>query len=275
MRFKRGSSDNRNQATNQPQDKAKNEKTSVSSREHQPHRSTNPGTPDSGNARINWIERLTLIFAAVAALGSAGGVVVGYWQWSSISGQLTEMKASRRPWVSLDGDITINNTLTFDEMGAHVTIAGILKNGGGSIAKNIQGMTSRLLVQQIMPQNVAVSPSELRHSLFRGLPEGCNQNIARQFTSIGGALLLPSSTEHWRPGNNGLISTPRSEFVISGRGRVSVWIDICIFYNDDTDGIHGTPLVLLFVNERGESDIMPTGEVQGSFQISAGGEPPY
>jgi hypothetical protein len=47
------------------------------------------------NSRINWTEKFTLAFAAVAAIGSFGAAIDGYLQWDIMGRQLTEATNQR------------------------------------------------------------------------------------------------------------------------------------------------------------------------------------
>ena len=49
-----------------------------------------------GNGHMHWLEYATAAFAFVAAIGSASSVVVGYWQWSTMRGQLIAMQSDQR-----------------------------------------------------------------------------------------------------------------------------------------------------------------------------------
>jgi hypothetical protein len=120
-----------------------------------------------------------LLAVALVAVGTAQVII--YLRQATImetqakisQRQLEETKIARRPWVTLDGDIGITQPLTFDDTGAHVSVTGIIKNGGGSIAKNVKLVNSALIAQPvIMPVNARVSMEQLQRSLFRGMPDG-------------------------------------------------------------------------------------------------------
>ena len=59
-----------------------------------------------GKSSKHWLEYATASFALVAALGSISSGVVGYWQWSVMSGQLAVMQADQRPYIKLTEKIS-------------------------------------------------------------------------------------------------------------------------------------------------------------------------
>src|ERR1700733_7184458 len=88
----------------------------------------------------------TIVLAAEACL-----------QYQLLEGQDTREKLDRRPWVTLDDDIAFTGPLDFGDDGVTVSISGIVRNGGKSIAKNVSFVGGNLLVQPLIPEDVPIS----------------------------------------------------------------------------------------------------------------------
>jgi hypothetical protein len=81
-----------------------------------------------------WMVRLTaglVLFAAVSA-------AVGYLQWTSISGQLDEMRNSNRAWIGPVGDPILPQPDTTDPSNPKISTGVILKNTGKSPATQMR-----------------------------------------------------------------------------------------------------------------------------------------
>ncbi len=199
-------------------------------------------------------------------------------QQSTLQGQLDEMKADRRPWVAFDNNMVTSGALIFDEDGAHVNIAAILRNGGKSIARNINSLVSKLNIEPLFPDNMQMSPEQITRFAMRGLfgSDPCGPMVARGFTAIGGSLLLPEGTQRYLPSGSGRFDIPKNDFRTNSIGEVGAWMNICIFYQDDAGAVHATPSILLFINDAdGRDHFLPVGEIHGSFQVFSGGASAY
>jgi hypothetical protein len=162
--------------------------------------------------------------------------------------------------------------LTFDDSGASVAFEGKIRNGGKSVAKAVQTLGSNLLTEPIIPENISIDPRQFRNFLNRGLGQGgCNSDIARQMTSLGGGLLLPDGAAPW----NRTLKTPKDKIIVNGSGLASAWTGICIFYQDDGGNYHGTPLILIYDDESSHDSFIPRGVVKGHFEIFATGADAY
>ena len=72
-----------------------------------------------------------------------------------------------------------------------------------------------------------------------------------------------------------IIYVPTSQFELNTFGQVSVFLDICIFYKDDSDGIHGTSTVLIFADGKNGDNFPPVGQISGSFRPISGNDAAY
>jgi hypothetical protein len=199
-------------------------------------------------------------------------------QQGAMRDQLAVMKADRRPWLAFDDTISVVKPLVFDQNGAHVTIAGTIRNGGKSVAKDIMTVQSRLVVEPLIPQGDAPIALERTSGLeMRGFPypNPCGVDIAKQFTSIGGSLILAGGTQRWPVSGDDHLDVPTSQFELNTFGQVSVFLDICIFYKDDSDGIHGTSTVLIFADDKNGDNFPPGGQISGSFRPISGNDAAY
>ena len=170
--------------------------------------------------------------AAKTQAGAAAGQV------TVMQGQLAEMKADRRPWLAFDDTISVVSPLVFDQDGAHVTIAGSIRNGGKSIAKDIMTVQSGLVVQPLLPQsNTPIMVEKTPAFEMLGFPyqDPCGVAIAEQFTGIGGSIVLAGGTQRWPVSGEDNLNVPSNQFKLDSFGKVSVFLDICIFYKDDAN----------------------------------------
>ena len=218
----------------------------------------------------------------IVAAGLAGAAAWIFWnQLGTMQAQLVEQRqefwTDRRPWIAFDDTVPMNQTFVFDEKGGHVSIVATIKNGGKSLAKNIESLASPLIIGPIIPENTPINASEINRLEMRGLPgvEPCGPDIAKQFIGLGGSTLLAGGTQRWLPNGNGHFDIPSNHFTLDSRGRVSAWMDACIFYADEAGGVHGTPAVLTFVDESGSNNFIPSGEVHGEFRVFTGGAGAY
>jgi hypothetical protein len=212
------------------------------------------------------------------AKNSADQIAAMNGQQSVMHGQLDEMKADRRPWVMLNGAIVIDKPLVFNAQGAHIAFSGTLKNGGKSIAANIKVVASTLRVEPIVQELAPMSPEQFNQTTMRALPPGeesCGPDLGRKITAFGGLLLLPGAEQSWTPGTGGQIDVPISDFRPDAAGYIGVWMDICIFYLDDSKDVHGTPAVVKFVSDNYGERFFPVGEIHGRFQVSSSGAAVY
>jgi hypothetical protein len=83
-----------NTQPDQPDAADTNGKSSLSGGEHRSREICCQQSPAKMDGK-HWLEYATAAFALVAAIGSISAGVVGYFQWSVMGGQLSEMKAQR------------------------------------------------------------------------------------------------------------------------------------------------------------------------------------
>jgi hypothetical protein len=160
--------------------------------------------------------------AAKTQAGAAAGQV------TVMQGQLAEMKADRRPWLAFDDTISVVSPLVFDQDGARVTIAGSIRNGGRSIAKDIMTVQSGLVVQPLIPQGNTPIPVEKAPAFeMRGFPyqDACGVAIAKQFLGIGGSIILSGGTQRWPVSGDDHLNVPSNQFKLDSSGRSAFfWI---------------------------------------------------
>jgi hypothetical protein len=81
-------------------------------------------------------------FIALAGLATVVYAVFAYNQWIAMRGQLDEMRADRRPWISVNPSI---GNITWDKDGFHVAVRTNIENTGKSPAFGV------LLLQELFP----------------------------------------------------------------------------------------------------------------------------
>lgn len=81
-----------------------------------------------------WTEALT---KWTAVLGAAGifAAIFAWWTLTAIRGQLSEMEAERRAWISLS--MRVDDSVTHDATGGHLVLVYNVKNIGRSPARNV------------------------------------------------------------------------------------------------------------------------------------------
>jgi hypothetical protein len=78
---------------------------------------------------------MTILFTAVIAVTGVIGALIFNNQLSVMHGQLGEMQAERRPWISIE--VTGHNGIVWDERGARLSVVFKLKNVGKTPATNV------------------------------------------------------------------------------------------------------------------------------------------
>jgi hypothetical protein len=78
---------------------------------------------------------LMIVFGAVIAVTGVIGAIVFNGQLSVMRGQLAEMQAERRPWISIE--VTRHSGIVWEERGARLSVFFQLKNVGKAPAMNI------------------------------------------------------------------------------------------------------------------------------------------
>jgi hypothetical protein len=106
---------------------------------------------DQFEERIKRGERWMIYLTAAIALFALGSVIVGFFQWQVMSGQLKEMQAAQRPWVS--ANIQIAGPLVFEANGSSIPLKITLKNTGDTPATRILAIP-RLFVREKQPMDL-------------------------------------------------------------------------------------------------------------------------
>jgi hypothetical protein len=158
---------------------------------HNPHLGGHTGNSNQGSK--HWLEYLTASFAFVAALGSVSAVVVGYWQWDSMNGQLDVMRDDKRPW--LRPNIDVKELRLSDWAGDKHIFARLvfeLKNHGESPATNINISTS-----------VSPHPGNNRHDILNADQKVmCQQAKTSAIANpIGGQTVFPGESSKIESGS--------------------------------------------------------------------------
>ena len=99
---------------------------------------------EPSNWRWNW----TAIATCVIAGATIVAVVVAILQWRTLGGQLDEMAAERRPWVSVDPEI---GAVTWENGSVRFAVRYELKNTGRSPALDVDLNSNRFLQLQSHP----------------------------------------------------------------------------------------------------------------------------
>jgi hypothetical protein len=197
--------------------------------------------------------------------------VVGFLQWSILSGQLGESQkeftSSHRPWVNVSGSVQIAGPLVFENTGAHVSVSYVLKNGGTAPALGTIQINKGLIVGP-MPR----TPEEIRQTIDCSKPtilppSGLPGTIAN--ASNIGLLILPGDADEIK---DYTLATQRNQPVPS-TGLQEVWFPLCIRYKDERGDFHGTGLLWRFISSDGKREVVPMGSIQGTFErIGVGNE---
>jgi hypothetical protein len=78
---------------------------------------------------------LMVVFTAVIALTGVIGALIFNNQLSVMRGQLVEMQAERRPWISIE--VADHSGIVWDDRGARLSISFKLVNVGKAPATNV------------------------------------------------------------------------------------------------------------------------------------------
>jgi hypothetical protein len=100
--------------------------------------------------RLKRSERWMIALTGAIAVSAIGSVIVGYFQWSVMRGQLNEMRIAQRPWVS--ADVQIAGPLVFEANGSAIPLKLTLKNTGHTPATRILAIPI-LFVREEQPMN--------------------------------------------------------------------------------------------------------------------------
>lgn len=150
--------------------------------------------------RVKTAERYMIGLTFAIALFALGGVIVGIFQWSAMSGQLGEMKTGGkdthdlaiaagiqaaaakssaetareqlRPWVS--AKLSIQHPLTFNAKGGTMTIKALLRNPGHSAAIHVR-FKSELIA--VMGNNLVGSLKTQQANLCDPYRTGTKQGV--------------------------------------------------------------------------------------------------
>jgi len=169
--------------------------------------------------------------------------ITTYLQWETLRDQLKilqeqlksttdELHRSHRPWVSIKGNMNIIEPLTFGPDGIYLKIAPyVLINKGNSPAINV-GVCINM---QIFPG--VYDPEAFKPCL----------DYSKSVTDIAGTFIMPE----------GFIQLPEKKVIISGNFvpenivNLSVFLKICIGYQDEFGIHHTNPFVFEYVIDKG------------------------
>jgi hypothetical protein len=124
-------------------------------------------------------------------------IIVGYWQYSAIKGQLDEMRDEQRPWVSVDpkDGLGISQPLTFkDAMGVGFRVAYKLRNTGKSPALHVRFQAKIVFLPMKESSVIEISRSQDRFcEPIRNIADEFYDNIVFPGDEIGGDWPLGAS----------------------------------------------------------------------------------
>jgi hypothetical protein len=218
--------------------------------------------PDNLPAYLTGAFTLALaIFAYNAWNESIRGTAALQEQATTLQGQLNELKAEARPWVTALNQITTMQPLTFDDAAATFYFRLTIKNGGKSLATRIVTLIEAF-AKPLPPEFGDYSAITPRRAFAASQ---CTPGKVISFAQTSGdSLVFPGDAFpldiHQAIGKTSFVLNPETK-------DVSIWMTICLGYMDEAGVPHATSFVIYYVTDSGANHFAPVGQPSGRFRI--------
>jgi len=163
-------------------------------------------------------------------------VIVGWFQWNAINGQLDEMREEQRPWISvkITGPASALQ-IVGGELRLHVNYR--LENVGKLPATRV------FFYATIVPE---IDAADFREAL----KDSCNHfiDMMNKSNTSAGVTLFPNQTTESGFGMDEVLA---AKFTTSGTTAVSAFVPVCAVYRFKGDGgiFHYTPAAYILVTQ--------------------------